>query len=121
MLNKCELSPRRSLAAGPNLFNKKYLDYRAGFVDAKDYDAYMQSLHLPEDFSKFGYSNIVGDDKPGDIRTGEYIPWDNNASEAQKDEWKKNKSYIDMPNLSYTAFTNPRVIYWGLRLMIEIK
>lgn len=104
-----------------NVFNIKYLDYRAGFVDAKDWDAYMQSLHLPEDFSKFGYSNIVGDDKPGDIRTGEYIPWDNSASDAQKDEWRKNKSYIDMPNLSYTAFTNPRVVYWGLRLMIEIK
>lgn len=104
-----------------NVFNIKYLDYRAGFVDAKDWDAYMQSLHLPEDFSKFGYSNVVGDDKPGDVRTGDYIPWDNSASDAQKDEWRKNKSYIDMPNLAYSAFTNPRVVYWGLRLMIEIK
>jgi len=104
-----------------NVFNIKYLDYRAGFVDAKDWDAYMQSLHLPEDFSKFGYSNVVGDDKPGDVRSGEYIPWDNSASDAQKDEWRKNKSYIDMPNLAYSAFTNPRVVYWGLRLMIEIK
>lgn len=104
-----------------NLFNIKYLDYRAGFVDAKDYDAYMQSLHLPSEFSAFGYKNIIGDDKPGDVRTGEYIPWDDNASESQKEEWRKNKSYIDMPNLAYTAFLNPRAVYWGLRLMIEIK
>lgn len=104
-----------------NLFNIKYLDYRAGFVDAKDYDAYMQSLHLPSEFSQFGYRNIIGDDKPGDVRTGEYIPWDDNASESQKEEWRKNKSYIDMPNLAYTAFLNPRAIYWGLRLMVELK
>lgn len=104
-----------------NLFNIKYLDYRAGFVDAKDYDAYMQSLHLPSEFSQFGYKNIIGDDKPGDVRTGEYIPWDDNASESQKEEWRKNKSYIDMPNLAYTAFLNPRAIYWGLRLMVELK
>lgn len=104
-----------------NLFNIKYLDYRAGFVDAKDYDAYMQSLHLPSEFSQFGYKNIVGEDKPGDVRTGEYIPWDDNASESQKEEWRKNKSYIDMPNLAYTAFLNPRAIYWGLRVMVELK
>ncbi|MCC6637763.1 MAG: TonB-dependent receptor, partial [Ignavibacteriaceae bacterium] len=104
-----------------NLFNIKYLDYRAGFVDAKDYDAYMQSLHLASEFSQFGYKNIVGEDKPGDVRTGEYIPWDDNASESQKEEWRKNKSYIDMPNLAYTAFLNPRAIYWGLRIMVELK
>ncbi|MBV6445230.1 MAG: TonB-dependent receptor [Ignavibacteriales bacterium] len=104
-----------------NVLNIKFLDYRAGFFDQKDYDAYMQSLHLPAEYSQFGYNNIVGTDKPGDVRTGEYIPWDENASEAQKDEWRKNKSYIDMPNLPYTAFTNPRVVYWGLRLIFEIK
>jgi hypothetical protein len=104
-----------------NVFNIKYLDYRAGFVDAKDYDAYMQSLHLSSDYSQFGYTNIPGDDVPGDIRTGDYIPWDDKANELQKEQWRKNKSYIDMPNLSYTAYTNPRTVYWGLRVMVELK
>lgn len=104
-----------------NVFNFKYLGYRAGFVDGKDYDAYMASLHLPEAYNEFNYGNKVGNDKPGDIRTGPYIPWDDNASEAQKEEWRKNKSYIDMPNLSYTAFLNPRDIHWGLRLTLELK
>lgn len=105
-----------------NIFNHKYMDYRAGFADAKDYDAYMTSLHLPADLAaKFGYGNIPGDDQPGDYRSGEYIPWDNSASEAQKDEWRKNKSYIDMPNLSYLTFLNPRNIYWGLRFTVEFN
>lgn len=104
-----------------NIFNIKYLDYRAGFVDSRDYDAYMKSLHLPEEFNKFGYGNITGDDKPGDLRTGPYIPWDPNASEEQKAEWRRNKSYIDMPNLGYTAFLSPRDVYWGLRFSFELQ
>jgi hypothetical protein len=104
-----------------NLFNNKYMDYRAGFVDAKDWDAYMQSLHLPEDIvGQFSYGNIPGNDTPGDIRTGPYIPWDENASDSQKEEWRKNKSYIDMPNLSYAAFLNLRDIYWGLKFSVTL-
>jgi hypothetical protein len=104
-----------------NLFNIKYMDYRGGFVDAKDWDAYMTSLHLPDDIAgEFAYGNIPGDDKPGDIRTGPYIPWDENASESQKEEWRKNKSYIDMPNLQYAAFLNLRDIYWGLKFSVNL-
>lgn len=105
-----------------NVFNHKYMDYRAGFADAKDFDAYMKSLHLPDNIAgKFNYGNIPGNDQPGDYRKGPYIPWDDNASEAQKDEWRKNKSYIDMPNLSYLTFLNPRNIYWGLRLTVDFN
>ncbi len=106
-----------------NLFNLKQLDYRGGFYDLNDYDDYMRSLHLPEKYSEFGktYNFIAGDDKPGDIRTGPYIPWDDNASQSQKDEWIKNKSYIDMPNLEYTGFLNPRSIFWGLRINYDIN
>ena len=103
-----------------NLFNYKYMtDY--GFVDNNDYLAYMKSLHLPAEVvrSRFGYVNIPGEDKPGDYRTGPYIPWDENASESQKDEWRKNKSYIDMPNQEYFAFLNPRDVYWGLKLSLD--
>jgi outer membrane receptor protein involved in Fe transport len=104
-----------------NVFNVKYLTYRAGFVNAQDWDDYMTSLHLPSEVAdKFNYGNIPGDDKPGDYRTGPYIAWDENASESQKDEWRENKSYIDMPNLSYLTFLNPRDIRWGLRFIIEL-
>ncbi|MGE5351952.1 MAG: TonB-dependent receptor [Acidobacteriota bacterium] len=124
-----------------NVLNIKYMDYlgsNAGFADTKDYEAYMKSLHLPESvFANFPrdndgnikapYSNTndpkiyeYGDDKPGDYRTGEYHAWDVKATDAQKAEWKKNKSYIDMPNQDYFTFLNPRNIYWGLRFSLEI-
>lgn len=106
-----------------NALNIKNFDYRAGFVDLNDFDDYMRSLHLPEDYRQFAsnYTFIVGNDKPGDKRTGAYIPWDENASESQKDEWRKNKSYIDMPNLEYTAFLNPRSIFWGLKINYDLN
>jgi len=103
-----------------NLFDYKYMtDY--GFVDNNDYLAYMKSLHLPADKwqEKFGYTNVPGDDKPGDYRKGPYIPWDDNASESQKDEWRKNKSYIDMPNQEFFSFLNPRDIFWGVKLSVD--
>jgi hypothetical protein len=104
-----------------NLFNIKFMDFRGGFVDGRDWDAYMTSLHLPDDIAgQFQYGNIPGNDKPGDVRTGPYIPWDENASEAQKEEWRKNKSYIDMPNLPYAAFLNLRDIYWGLKFSVNL-
>ncbi|MBM4170984.1 MAG: TonB-dependent receptor [Ignavibacteria bacterium] len=106
-----------------NVLNLKQLDYRGGFIDLNDYDDYMKSLHLPEQYREFGnnYTFIAGNDKPGDIRTGPYIPWDNNASDSQKEEWRKNKSYIDMPNLEYSGFLNPRSIFWGLRINYDIN
>ncbi|MGE5432641.1 MAG: TonB-dependent receptor [Syntrophomonadaceae bacterium] len=123
-----------------NALNLKYMDYfngEAGFTDTRDYEAYMKSLHLPQSvFANIRdnegnikplYSNIgtpgvfiYGDDKPGDYRTGEYHAWDEKATDAQKAEWKKNKSYIDMPNQDYFTFLNPRDIYWGLRFSLEI-
>lgn len=104
-----------------NLFNIKYMDYQGGFINLQDWDDYMTSLHLPDDIAgQFHYGNIPGDDKPGDYRKGPYIPWDDNASESQKEEWRKNKSYIDMPNLSYATFLNPRSVFWGIRLNVEL-
>jgi CarboxypepD_reg-like domain len=43
--------------------------YGYGFFDGKDYDAYMKSLHLPQDIGDpLGYGNIPGNDRPGDYR-----------------------------------------------------
>ena len=104
-----------------NLFDYKYMT-QYGFVDANDYLAYMKSLHLPDDVfdEKFGYINITGDDRPGDYRKGPYIPWDDNAPESQKEEWRENKSYIDMPNQEFFSFLNPRDIYWGLKFTVDL-
>ncbi len=104
-----------------NLFNYKYMS-QYGFYDANDYILYMKSLHLPAAIgNQLGYGNIPGNDRPGDYRIGPYIPWDPNASQAQKNVWLRNKSYIDMPNLTYSTFLNPRQIFWGLKLNFAIK
>lgn len=122
-----------------NVFNiKRMTGPGYAFIDAQDYLDYMQSLHLPEsafeDFPKDadgvpqpGYSNwregggfVFGDDQPGDYRIGPYIPWDENASEEEKAEWRENKSYINMPNQNYLTFLNPRDIFWGLRFTVTL-
>lgn len=103
-----------------NLFNYKYMT-QYGFVDANDYLAYMKSLHLPAEIGDpLGYGNIPGNDVPGDYRSGSYIPWDPNAAEGLKDVWTKNKSYIDMPNQEFFTFLNPRDIFWGLKLSVDL-
>ena len=38
-----------------------------GFVDNTDYENYLKSLHLSDEFNKY-YGNIVGDDRPGTYR-----------------------------------------------------
>ncbi len=104
-----------------NIMNHKYMDYRAGFATAEDYDAYMTSLHLPEGIEGVsGYTQVYGDDQPGDYRVGPYIPWDESAPDDTKEEWRKNKSYIDMPNLSYLTFLNPRAFFWGFRVSVDL-
>lgn len=57
-----------------NVFNIKQMSH-LGFVDAADYDYYMKSLHLPEEFNQY-YDNIPGGDRPGDYRKAgvEYQP-----------------------------------------------
>lgn len=52
-----------------NVFNYKYM-YDYGFVDNYDYIDYMQSLHLKKDITTTGYTNIPGDDRPGDYSKG---------------------------------------------------
>lgn len=121
-----------------NALNLKQMSSDYGFSDTQDWLNYMKSLHLSKGAfsnypvdpvtkeSKPGYFNdkdqstyVYGDDTPGDYRKGAYIPWDDKASDSQKAEWNKNKSYIDMPNQTYFTFLNPRDIFFGLRFSFE--
>jgi hypothetical protein len=149
-----------------NIFNIRYMDYlRAGFVDLKDYDFYMQSLHMDKDAIKefsindgdgTTYSNIPGEDTPGDFRdpgvayqpleyvkdltsvtdpnssayyydasSGKYFQWTSTSSswsQVSDDRISKvldTKAYIDMPNLSYMTFLNPRDFFFGIKFNIN--
>ena len=56
--------------------------------------------------------------------TGQYMQWSNNqwvpADQNRVDQVLKDKAYIDMPNLNYFTFLNPRQIFWGLRVSVDI-
>jgi hypothetical protein len=148
-----------------NIFNIKYMNYdRAGFRNLDDYDKYIKSLHMEDDivkeFSKNdsdpeSYSNIPGNDTPGDFRELDvpyqpieyvsslesitnpngsayyydaiskgYYQWSNNAwqavSSSRMDYVLDNKAYIDMPNLNYMTFLNPRDVFFGLKFNINL-
>ena len=105
-----------------NVFNFKYMT-NYGFVDSKDYIAYMKSLHLPAKIGdELTYGNIHGNDRPGDYRTVPYEPYDpDDPDEARKKRILETKAYIDMPNQKYFTFLDPRDIFFGLRLSFEIK
>lgn len=98
-----------------NLFNQKRLSY-AGFSDYYDWQDYLQSLNF-----SWEENEEHGNDKLGDYRDWD-VPYDplehnpNNDPEikARNDERKKNKSYIDMPNIRSLSFLNPRAITFGL-------
>lgn len=59
-----------------------------------------------------------------EARTKDY--YENNGEgwvkvdKARIDKIHEDKSYIDMPNISYFTFLNPRDIYWGIRFNIAL-
>ncbi len=60
-----------------NLSINSDTDIPYGFIGT-NFDEYIKSLHMPSDKydSRFGYVNITGDDKPGDVRKNgvDYVP-----------------------------------------------
>ena len=99
-----------------NVFNYKDMS-EAGFSDSYDRLAYLESLH---------FSWETGDEK-GNDRAGEYRPVgvkydplepnpDNDPAMAKRNEKrKKDKSYIDMPNITSFTFLNPRNVIFGIK------
>jgi hypothetical protein len=140
-----------------NVFNIKLLR-PYGFVDADDKKDYFKSLHLPantEGIDLFGYTNVPGDDQPGDYRkpgvdfipivaiknrdyitnpnlkdlyyeasTGKYLRHRDglwiDEDPKRVNQILDDKAYIDMPNLKYFTFLNPRNIFWGIKMSFEL-
>ncbi len=98
-----------------NLFNFKFLSY-AGFSDYYDYMDYLESLHFSwEEGSEHGHDRIGDYRKPGVV----YEPYDPTDPTKTKEDLKRileTKAYIDMPNLTYFTFLNPRDIKFGLKI-----
>ena len=69
-------------------------------------------------------ANIVPSALYFDHSTGKYMQYSNNqwvqADQSKVDQVLKDKAYIDMPNLNYFTFLNPRSIFWGVRLTFEL-
>lgn len=60
-----------------------------------------------------------------EIKSGNYLEYVNGAWSQVPDNKMKEildkKEYIDMPNQSWASFLNPRNIYWGLKISVELK
>ncbi|MCP4582528.1 MAG: TonB-dependent receptor, partial [candidate division Zixibacteria bacterium] len=79
-----------------NIFDRKVLS-SLGFSNEADWRNYMNSLHLPI-YSEDKYQNAgftAGDDKVGDVRSGD-------------------KQYINMPDIDYLSWNEPRSVVFGL-------
>jgi len=59
------------------------------------------------------------------IENGHYLQFDGDTWMPVPDDRLKEvmdkKLYIDMPNQSWASFLNPRNIYWGLKISVELK
>jgi len=108
-----------------NIFNAKHMtaglrDTRnyAGFADKYDYNNYLESLNFSwEDGVEHG-NDKLGDYRPPGIAYDPLDPNPDNNSEikAENDRRKKNKSYIDMPNIQSMVFLNPRRYTFGIKI-----
>jgi len=98
-----------------NLFNFKFLNY-AGFANNYDYLDYMESLHFSwEEGPEHGHDRIGEYRKPG-VKYERYDPSDPTKTKEDLKRILDTKAYIDMPNLTYFTFLNPRDIKFGLKL-----
>ncbi|HUI30290.1 MAG TPA: TonB-dependent receptor [Candidatus Acidoferrales bacterium] len=90
-----------------NIFNYKYMSPYYGFYNGTDFNAYMESLHLPVSIAgdsvhhPLGYVNTPGNDRPGDYQSS-------------------SKSYIRMPELWQLSMLNPRTFFYGIRFTYDI-
>ena len=59
------------------------------------------------------------------VENGHYLQFDGEtwmpAADDRLKEVLDKKLYIDMPNQTWASFLNPRNIYWGLKISVELK
>jgi hypothetical protein len=91
-------------------------DYRTSGV--------FQPIVPVQDINNINVSSISNSAIYWERNTEKYLEYNGSGwVEVDSNKMKKildNKQYIDMPNLSYFSFLNPRAIYFGLKLSMEI-
>ncbi|GBD94015.1 TonB dependent receptor [bacterium BMS3Abin05] len=100
-----------------NVFNTRHLSY-AGFSDKYDYLDYLSSLNFSWETGVEHGNDKIGEYRPEGVAYDPLEPNPNNDSaiRARNEKRKKNKSYIDMPNLKSVTFLNPRDITIGIKI-----
>ncbi len=100
-----------------NVFNFKYMS-RAGFSDSYDWQDYLESLNFPWESGDEKGNDRIGEYRPPGVEYDPLEPNPNNDPDirARNEERKKNKSYIDMPNIKSLTFLNPRNILFGITI-----
>ncbi|MGP8330473.1 MAG: TonB-dependent receptor [Methanosarcinaceae archaeon] len=98
-----------------NALNTKFLSY-AGFSSYYDYFYYMESLHFDwEEGAQHG-NDRIGEYRDEGVAYEPYDPADPTKSEADLQRILDTKAYIDMPDLTYFTFLNPRDIKFGVKI-----
>jgi outer membrane receptor protein involved in Fe transport len=100
-----------------NALNTKYMIY-AGFSDDKDWFAYLESLNFSWEKGVEKGNDRIGDYRPNNVPYDPLEPNPDNDPDIKKrnDGRKKNKSYIDMPNIQSFTFLSPRDFTFGIRI-----
>ncbi|MDZ7300955.1 MAG: TonB-dependent receptor [candidate division KSB1 bacterium] len=98
-----------------NALNTKYLSF-AGFSNTFDYNDYLESLHFSwEEGAEHG-NDKIGDYRKEGVAYERYDPNDPTKTPEDLKRILETKAYIDMPNLTYFTFLNPRDIRFGLKI-----
>ena len=100
-----------------NVFNVKRFNY-AGFSDSYDRENYLQSLCFDWETGDRKGNDKIGDYRPAGVAFDplEANPDNDPEVSARNAARKKDKSYIDMPNIKALTFLYPRFITFGLKL-----
>lgn len=98
-----------------NLLNTRYLNF-AGFSDNYDYLDYLESLRFSWENGPQKGSDKIGDYRDDDVKYEPYDPNDPSKSKADLQRILDTKAYIDMPNLTYFTFLNPRDLKLGVKI-----
>ncbi len=98
-----------------NALNLKRLSY-AGFANYYDYLDYLESLHFPWETGAEHGNDRIGDYRKEGVKYEPYDPTDPTKTKEDLDRILKTKAYIDMPNLTYFTFLDPRDVKFGIKL-----